>query len=68
MKLLLEVNDEKATFIEELLDNFSFIKTKKLSNNNSKILEDIAEAVEEVNEIKQNKRNSVPLDKFLNEI
>ncbi len=31
MKLLLDIKDEKASFVLELLKNFKFVKTKELT-------------------------------------
>lgn len=31
MNITLEVNDSKAAFVTELLNNFSFVKTKPIS-------------------------------------
>lgn len=68
MNLLVEVKEEKAEFILELLNNFKFVKTKSLSNYKKEVLEDLSDAVEEMNLIKDGKKKSVTLDEFLNEI
>ena len=39
----------------ELLNSFSFVKTKKLSNEKAEILENIKEAVDEMNLVKKGK-------------
>jgi hypothetical protein len=68
MNLLVEVKEEKAEFILELLYYFKFVKTKSLSNYKKEVLEDLSDAVEEMNFIKDGKKKSVPFDEFLNEI
>ena len=68
MKLLLEIEDEKADFVMELLSNFKFIKTKRLSPHKVKVIEGIQEAVKEVNDIKAGKKKAKPLSDFLNEL
>ncbi len=55
MKILLEVKDSKAVFFIELLKSFSFVKAKPLTPYKAKILEDVAQAVEEMNLIKKGK-------------
>ena len=55
MKILLEIKDNKAAFFIELLKNFSFVKTKPLTSYKAKVLEDIREAVDEMNLINQGK-------------
>lgn len=64
MKILLDIKDAKATFVLELLQNFSFVKTKTLTPHKAKVLEDVKEAVEEMKLIKAGKlkaRNSEDL-------
>ena len=46
MKVLLDIKDAKASFVMELLKNFSFVKAKTLTPYKAKILEDVKEAVE----------------------
>jgi hypothetical protein len=55
MKILLEVKDSKAVFFIELLKSFSFVKAKPLTPYKAHILEDVAQAVEEMNLIKKGK-------------
>jgi hypothetical protein len=67
MKILLDVKDSKAAFFMELLKSFSFVKTKPLTPYKAKVLEDVKEAVEEMNLIKQGKlkgRNAEDLFKI----
>lgn len=68
MKLLLDIKDDKAAFIIELLNNFKFVKAKPLTPYNAEVLEGLKEAVEEVNLIKAGKKNAQPLSEFLNEL
>ena len=65
MKVLLEIKEEKAAFIMELLSNFKFVKTRPLTPYTATVLEDIREAVEEVNQIKAGKKQAIPLKDFL---
>ena len=46
MNILLEVNDTKAAFVMELLNNFSFVKAKPISPAKALLMDEIREAVE----------------------
>jgi hypothetical protein len=68
MKLLVEIKEEKAAFIMELLQSFKFVKTKPLTLGDVEMLEGIRQAVDEVNEIKAGKAKSQSLKQFLDEL
>ena len=68
MKLLLEIKEEKAAFILELLKNFSFVKAKPLTPYKAEVMEGLNEAVKEMNEIKAGKKKAQPLSEFLDEL
>jgi hypothetical protein len=55
MKLILDIQDNKAAFFMELLKSFSFVKAKPLTPYKEKVLEDVKEAVEEMQLIKAGK-------------
>jgi ABC-type ATPase involved in cell division len=68
MKVLLDIKDDKAAFILELLNNFKFVKTELLSGHDAKIIENIKHAVVEINQVKSGKAVAQPLSSFLNEL
>lgn len=68
MKILLDIKDDKAAFILELLNNFKYVKTKQLTASQAEMLFDLREAVEELNEIKAGNKKGVPLKEFLSEL
>jgi hypothetical protein len=68
MKIILEIKDEKASFIMEVLKNFKDVKAIPLSNYKADVLEGIKEAVEEVNLIKQGRLKGIPARDLLNEL
>ncbi len=68
MKLLLEIEDEKATFILELLDNFKFVKAEPLTPYKAEVLKGIKEAVEEMKLIKEGKLKGIPVHELLDEL
>ena len=53
MKVLLDIKDEKADFVMELLDSLKFVKAKPLTPYKAEVLEGLREAVEQVNLAKQ---------------
>ena len=68
MKLLIEINDNKAAFILELLKNFSFVKVKPITSEKALLMEELKEAVENVQLVKQGKQKARPLNELLNEL
>lgn len=68
MKLLLDIKDNKAAFIMELLNNFKFVKAKPLTPYKSEVLEDIREAVEEMKLIKEGKLKGTHINDLLDEL
>jgi hypothetical protein len=68
MKIILDINDNKAAFIMELLNNFSFVKAKPITNEKALLIEEVKEAVENVKLAKQGKLKAKPLNELLDEI
>jgi len=68
MKVLVDVSDSKGDFILELLNNFSFVKAKPISPAKAQLLEEIKEAVENLNLVKLGKFKATPAKDLLNEL
>jgi len=69
MKILLEINDSKASYLLEVLKNISFVKSiKTISDSKTKILNEFKEAVEEMKLINEGKVKGTSFNDFLNEI
>lgn len=68
MKVLLDIKDNKAEFIMELLNNFSFVKAKTISPAKAQLIEEIKEAVENLNMVKQGKLKARPAKDLLDEL
>ncbi len=68
MKVLLDIKDDKASFILEVLKNFHYVKAKPLTEANSQFLYELKEAVDEVNMIKSGKLKGRPAEDLLNEL
>jgi hypothetical protein len=60
MKVLLEVKDNKADFLMELLNSFSFVKTNPLSTHKAQVLGELKEAVDNMNLVKEGKLKPKP--------
>ena len=48
MKVLLDIKDNKAPYLMEILKSLSFVKTKQLTPYKAQILQDVEEAVAEM--------------------
>ncbi len=68
MKVLVDVKDNKGDFILELLNSFSFATAKSISPANAALLEEIKEAVENLNLVKQGKLRARPAKDLLDEL
>lgn len=67
MKVLLDIKDEKAPFFMEVLENFKFVKVEPLTDK-EEIIEDIKQAVEELNLIKAGKKQARNAEDFIHEL
>jgi hypothetical protein len=68
MKAVLDIKDNKALFLMELLSNFSFVKVKPITNEKALLLQEIKEAVDYVNLVKEGKAKARPAKALLDEI
>jgi hypothetical protein len=69
MKVLVDIPDNKATFGLEVLRNLMFVKkANPISAQKYILMEEIKEAVEELNLIKAGKKLARNAEDFLNEL
>ena len=68
MKVIVEVKDNKAEFVMELLNSLSFVKAKPISDEKAVLMDEIKEAVKNVKLAKQGKLKAKPLNELLNEL
>ncbi len=68
MKVLLDIKDNKAEFIMELLRNFSYVKAKPISDEKIKLMDEIKEAVNEMKLIRAGKKKARNAEDFINEL
>ncbi len=68
MKLLLDIPDNKASSVLEVLKRISYVKTKQLTDTKAHLMEEIREAVEEMKTIRSGKKQARNAVDFLNEL
>jgi hypothetical protein len=68
MKAVLDIKDSKASFVMELLGNFSFVKVQPITNEKALLLSEIKEAVNTINMVKKGEGQTRPARELLNEI
>ena len=68
MKILLDIKDSKVSFFMELIKNFSFVKASPLTPYKAKVLEDVKEAVLEMQLIKEGKLKGRNAEDLFNEL
>jgi hypothetical protein len=68
MKILLDIPDNKAIPLLEVLKSISYVKAKQLTDSKATLLSDIRETVEEMKLVKQGKLKARPIEDLLNEL
>lgn len=67
MKVLLEIKDDKAPYLMEVLRGLAYVKAKPLGNEKALFLEELKDAIDEVKLAKAGKKKLKSFDDFLNE-
>ena len=69
MQLTIDIKDNKAEFVKELLSNFKFVKVKSAKKTaKEEFLNELEEAVNNLNLVKAGKKKSRSLKSVLNEL
>lgn len=68
MKVLLDIKDDKAGFVMELLHNLSFVKAEEITPAKAKLIKEIKQAVKEVNLAKKGKIKLKSANQLLDEL
>lgn len=68
MKVLLDIPDNKAASLMEVLHSISYVKAKPLTDSKALLLSEIREAVEEMKLIRAGKKQARNAEDFLNEL
>jgi hypothetical protein len=68
MMAVLDIADSKVPFVMELLDNFSFVKIKSISEEKAVLLSELREAIDTVNLVKRGEMKANSAKALLDEI
>ncbi len=68
MKVLLDIKDNKASHLIEVLKGLSYVKTTTLTDAKALLMEEMKEAVEEMKLIRAGKKNARNAEDFLDEL
>ena len=68
MKVLLEIKDNKAVNLMGILKSPPFVKATPVSDEKTQLIEEIKEAVIELNIIKHGKSQGIPAEQVLDEL
>ena len=68
MKILLEIPDNRAVSLMDVLKSISYVKAKPLTESKAKLLSEMKDAVDEIKLIKTGKKKARNAEDFLNEL
>jgi hypothetical protein len=68
MKEILDIEDKKAPALMEILKGLKFVKTKTITPAKAKLLSELKEAVDEMNQIKAGKKKARNAEDVLAEL
>ena len=68
MKILLDIKDNKAMHLLEVLKGLSYVKATTISDEKALLMEEIKEAVDNLALVKQGKLKARPAKDLLNEL
>ena len=68
MKILLEIPDNKAFSLMEVLKSISYVKAETISPEKAKFLKELKSSIEQVIAAKQGKIKLKSIDQLLNEL
>lgn len=68
MKVLLDIPDNKASSLMDVLKSISYVKAKTLTDEKALLLEEIKDAVEEMKLIRAGKKEARNAEDFLNDL
>ncbi|MBU3662110.1 MAG: hypothetical protein FGM41_02805 [Bacteroidetes bacterium] len=68
MKVLIDIKDNKAAHLLEVLKGLSYVKATTITNEKALLIEEIKEAVNNLNLVKRGKLKARPAKDLLNEL
>ncbi|MFD1258659.1 hypothetical protein ACFQ3S_17770 [Mucilaginibacter terrae] len=66
MKVLLDIPDNKASSLMDVLKSISYVKAKPLTDAKALLMEEVKEAVDEMKQIRAGKKEAHNAEDFLN--
>ena len=68
MKILLDIPDNKAHSLMDVLSSIPYVKAKPITDAKAELMEEIKEAVDEMKLIKAGKKKARNAEDFLNDL
>jgi hypothetical protein len=68
MRVLLDIKDNKAIYLLEVLKGLSYVKTTPISNEKAALIEEVKEAVENLKLVRQGKLKARNVKDLINEL
>jgi len=68
MKILLDIQDNKAMPLLEVLKSLPYVKTKTISDEKALLIAEIKDAVEELKLVRQGKLKGIPAKQLLDDL
>ena len=68
MKILLDIQDNKAYSLLEILKGLPYVETKQLTETKAQLMSELKEAVDEIKLIRAGKEEARDAEDFLNEL
>ncbi len=68
MKVLLDIDDNKAFHLVEVLKSLPYVKTQAITDEKSKTLLEIKQAIENLKSVKEGKLKPRPVEELLDEL
>ena len=68
MKVLLDIKDNKASSLMEVLRSISYVKATPLTDEKAQLMNEIRQAVEEMKLVRSGKLKARPVEDLLNEL
>ncbi len=68
MRVLLDIPDNKATSLMEVLKSISYLKTTIISEEKAHLIDEIKQSIEEIKLVRAGKLKARPIEELLNEL
>ena len=68
MKVLLDIQNDKAVHILEILKSLPFVEIEELPDDKVQLIQEINEAVTNLKSVKEGKTKAKPIDELLDEL